>query len=184
MRNFGSEDTRQVQRIVLQYEVFCEVLFVNLSNPLIAQLLEQWTVEFIDIHLSLVEFWLKGFFNFWFLIWCVAVQVSSQTGEDSTARDTQTDDIVMVNRWVQWPPEDLRGWGLDDGDDYDDVITSGDVANILLSDKESIGLAKFLQSASQVRFPYWEVQNFLDTKFLQWFQNFTRCWVTNGPLLI
>ena len=26
MRNFGSEDTRQVQRIVLQYEVFCEVL--------------------------------------------------------------------------------------------------------------------------------------------------------------
>ena len=66
MRNFGSEDTRQVQRIVLQYEVFCEVLFVNLSNPLIAQLLEQWTVEFIDIHLLLVEFWLKGFFNFWF----------------------------------------------------------------------------------------------------------------------
>ena len=109
------------------------------------------------------------------------MQVSSQTGEDSTARDTQTDDIVMVNRWVQWPPEDLRGWGLDDGDDYDDVMTSGDVANILLSDKESMGLAKFLQSASQVRFPYWEVQNF---KFLQRFQNFTRCWVTNGPLLI
>ena len=54
----------------------------------------------------------------------------------------------MVNRWVQWPPEDLRGWGCDDSDDdNDDAITSG---HILLSDKEAMGLSKFLQNASQV----------------------------------
>ena len=76
--------------------------------------------------------------------------MSSQTGEDSTGRDTQTDDVAMVNRWVQWPPEDLRGWGCDDGDDNDDVMTTGHNANILLSEKESMGLSKFLQSASQV----------------------------------
>ena len=75
-----------------------------------------------------------------------SLQVSSQTGEDSTGRDTQTDDVVMVNRWVQWPPEDLRGWGCDDGDDNDDVMTT----NTLLSDKESMGLSKFLQNAGQV----------------------------------
>ena len=95
------------------------------------------------------------------------MQVSSQTGEDSTGRDTQTDDIVMVNRWVQWPPEDLRGWGRDDGDDNDDVMTTGGAANILLSDKESMGLAKFLQNASQVRIPFNVCSFFLTPKSLK-----------------
>ena len=55
----------------------------------------------------------------------------------------------MVNRWVQWPPEDLRGWGCDDtdDDDNDDAMTTG---HIILSDKEAMGLSKFLQNASQV----------------------------------
>ena len=58
----------------------------------------------------------------------------------------------MVNRWVQWPPEDLRGWGCDDSDDDDDdddddVMTTG---HVILSDKEAMGLSKFLQNASQV----------------------------------
>ena len=114
-------------------------------NPLIAQLVEQWTVVFVVIHWSLVQVRLKGFY---FLLYILFLQVSSQTGEDSTGRDTQTDDVVMVNRWVQWPPEDLRGWGCDDGDNSND--TTGDNTNILLSEKESIGLSKFLQSASQV----------------------------------
>ena len=78
------------------------------------------------------------------------LQVSSQTGEDSTGRDVQTDNIVMVNRWVQWPPEDRRGWGCDDDDD-DDVMNSGHITNTILSDKDAMGLSKFLHSASQVR---------------------------------
>ena len=80
--------------------------------------------------------------------------MSSQTGEDSTGRDTQTDDVVMVNRWVQWPPEDLKGWGCDDADDDDIDDVTADTTNVLLSDKEAMGLAKFLQSASQVRMAY------------------------------
>lgn len=76
-------------------------------------------------------------------------QVSSQTGEDSIGRDVQTDDIVMMNRWVQWPPEDHRGWGCDDDND-DDVMNSGHITNTILSDKDAMGLSKFLHSASQV----------------------------------
>ena len=86
------------------------------------------------------------------LLKCSSIlQVSTQTGEDSTGRDTQTDDVVMVNRWVQWPPVDLRGWGCDDDDNNDDEIIMGGVNNILLSEKEVLGLSKFLQNASQVR---------------------------------
>ncbi|XP_065920672.1 cytoplasmic dynein 2 intermediate chain 1-like isoform X2 [Dysidea avara] len=77
-------------------------------------------------------------------------QVSCQTGEDSTAREAQTDGITTMDRWVQWPPEDLKGWGCDNKDDDDDITTSNDVTNNLLSDKDAMGLTRFLQSASQV----------------------------------
>ena len=89
------------------------------------------------------------FLTLWNVAWCASLQVSSQTGEDSTGRDVQTDDIVMMNRWVQWPPEDRRGWGCDDDDD--NVMNSGHITNTILSDKDAMGLSKFLHSASQVR---------------------------------
>ena len=76
--------------------------------------------------------------------------MSCQTGEDSTAREAQTDGITTMDRWVQWPPEDLKGWGCDNKDDDDDITTSNDVTNNLLSDKDAMGLTRFLQSASQV----------------------------------
>ena len=34
-----------------------------------------------------------------------------QTGEDNSERDVQTDEVTCSDRWVQWPPEDLKGFG-------------------------------------------------------------------------
>jgi len=56
----------------------------------------------------------------------------------------------MMDRWVQWPPEDLRRWGCDDDNDSDDAMATGNIGNVLLSDKDAMGLSKFLQNASQV----------------------------------
>ena len=38
-------------------------------------------------------------------------QAGCQTGEDTTETDVQTEDIAMVEKWVQWPPEDIKGFG-------------------------------------------------------------------------
>lgn len=38
-------------------------------------------------------------------------QVYCQTGEDSVEVDVQTEEIEVAEKWVQWPPEDLRGYG-------------------------------------------------------------------------
>lgn len=38
-------------------------------------------------------------------------QVACQTGEDNAEAEAQTEEVKMVERWVQWPPEDLRGYG-------------------------------------------------------------------------
>ena len=90
------------------------------------------------------------------LLYCSThtLQVSCQTGEDSAAREVQTDSIKTMDRWVQWPPEDLKGWGCDNSDEDDDIATRNDATNSLLSDKDAMGLTKFLQSASQVRASY------------------------------
>ena len=37
--------------------------------------------------------------------------MSTQTGEDNQESDAQTEPIATEERWVQWPPEDLKGWG-------------------------------------------------------------------------
>ena len=34
-----------------------------------------------------------------------------QTGEDNSEREVQTDEVSCSNKWVQWPPEDLKGYG-------------------------------------------------------------------------
>ena len=77
--------------------------------------------------------------------------MSCQTGEDSTAREVQTDSITTMDRWVQWPPEDLKGWGCDSKDEDDDTIIGNNTTNNLLSDRDAMGLTRFLQSAGQVR---------------------------------
>ena len=38
-------------------------------------------------------------------------QVGCQTGEDTTEEGTQTEEIEVREKWVQWPPEDLKGYG-------------------------------------------------------------------------
>ena len=35
-------------------------------------------------------------------------QVASQTGEEV---EVQTEEVERRERWVQWPPEDLKGYG-------------------------------------------------------------------------
>ena len=38
-------------------------------------------------------------------------QVASQTGEDNAEVEVQTEEVERRERWVQWPPEDLKGYG-------------------------------------------------------------------------
>lgn len=38
-------------------------------------------------------------------------QVGTQTGEDTAEVEIQTEVIEGKEKWVQWPPEDLRGYG-------------------------------------------------------------------------
>ena len=38
-------------------------------------------------------------------------QVASQTGEDNAEAETQTEEVEQTEKWVQWPPEDLKGYG-------------------------------------------------------------------------
>ena len=42
---------------------------------------------------------------------CPMFQVACQTGDELEDNGTQTDDVKTVEKWVQWPPEDLRGYG-------------------------------------------------------------------------
>ena len=46
-----------------------------------------------------------------FVISFLPRQVSVQTGEDNSEREIQTDEIACSDKWVQWPPEDLKGYG-------------------------------------------------------------------------
>ena len=38
-------------------------------------------------------------------------QVSSQTGGEMEEGEVQTEEIETREKWVQWPPEDMRGYG-------------------------------------------------------------------------
>ena len=38
-------------------------------------------------------------------------QVGCQTGEDTQEEETQTEEVEGREKWVQWPPEDLKGYG-------------------------------------------------------------------------
>ena len=38
-------------------------------------------------------------------------QVSSQTGGEMEEGEVQTEEVETREKWVQWPPEDMRGYG-------------------------------------------------------------------------
>lgn len=80
-------------------------------------------------------------------------QVAIQTGEDNMEVETQTDFISKSDVWVQWPPEDLRGYGREgEGEDEESSGRglSGGVAGGLKG-QSSERLVSFLKRAGQVR---------------------------------
>ena len=79
------------------------------------------------------------------------IQVSIQSGEDNQDSEVQTETITTEERWVQWPPEDLRGWGK--GGNPDDC-EEGDAAALSglgkMEGEGALRLISFLKKASQV----------------------------------
>ena len=66
-----------------------------------------------------------------------------QTRENSEEVASQTEPIFNVGRWVQWPPEDLRGFGYDEDKLDEEEIGS----NNTIKSQEFL---KFLTASSQV----------------------------------
>ena len=80
------------------------------------------------------------------------IQVSVQTGEDNEDGDAQTESIATEEKWVQWPPEDLRGWGKggapDENEGEDEAaVLSGRIGT---EGEGALRLITFLKKASQV----------------------------------
>lgn len=77
-------------------------------------------------------------------------QVAVQTGEDNLEVDCQTDAIHTSDVWVQWPPEDLRGYGRErEGEESGVGMLRGMASE--LKDQDAVRLVSFLKSAGQVR---------------------------------
>ena len=80
------------------------------------------------------------------------IQISVQTGEDNEYGEAQTEPTVTEEKWVQWPPEDLRGWGKggapgdNEGED-EAAVLSGHVGT---EGEGGLRLIAFLKKASQV----------------------------------
>ena len=80
------------------------------------------------------------------------MQVSVQTGEDNEDGEVQTEPIATEEKWVQWPPEDLRGWGKggapgdNEGED-EAAVSSGRIG---MEGEGALRLIAFLKKASQV----------------------------------
>jgi hypothetical protein len=70
-------------------------------------------------------------------------QAGSQTGEDTVEEGTQTEEVERREKWVQWPPEDLKGFGGPDGEEREETGVEGDTGS-------AVRLASFLKRASQV----------------------------------
>lgn len=78
-------------------------------------------------------------------------QVATQSGEDCLEADAQTDSIPSSDVWVQWPPEDLRGYGRDE-EESEGCVASRDVGVADgLADQSAVRLVTFLKKAGQVR---------------------------------
>jgi hypothetical protein len=70
-------------------------------------------------------------------------QTGTQTGENLVEGETQTDIILHGDRWTQYPPHNMRGYG-GGGDNEDDMD--------LIANYDSENLLKFLKEASLVCF--------------------------------
>lgn len=82
-----------------------------------------------------------------------ARQVAVQTGEDNMEADTQTEAVPSSNVWVQWPPEDLRGYGREGGGEGEEgrgVASGGESAG----SQDAVRLVSFLKRAGQVSLLY------------------------------
>lgn len=78
-------------------------------------------------------------------------QVAVQSGEDCMEADAQTDSLVSSDVWVQWPPEDLRGYGREQ-EEGEGGMASGDVGVADgLAGQSAVRLVSFLKKAGQVR---------------------------------
>ena len=81
-----------------------------------------------------------------------ARQVAVQTGEDNMEADTQTEAVPSSNVWVQWPPEDLRGYGREEGggeaEEGGGVASSGSGESV--GSQSAVRLVSFLKRAGQV----------------------------------
>ncbi len=84
-----------------------------------------------------------------------ARQVAIQTGEDNMEADTQTDTVPSSSVWVQWPPEDLRGYGREEeggggGGDGDGESEGGVAGGVAAAGQGAVKLVSFLKRAGQV----------------------------------
>ncbi len=86
-----------------------------------------------------------------------ARQAAVQTGEDNREAEVQTRSIPSSDMWVQWPPEDLKGYGSgqkeveveEDGGYGSDGIMERGVAN-RVKGQSAVRLISFLKKAGQV----------------------------------
>ena len=80
-----------------------------------------------------------------------ARQVAVQTGEDNAEVDTQTDGVPSSSVWVQWPPEDLRGYGREEGEGEGGGGGGGEMGVASeTSGEAAMRLVSFLKRAGQV----------------------------------
>lgn len=82
--------------------------------------------------------------------------MSTQTGEDNQESDAQTEPITTEERWVQWPPEDLKGWGkggdpghYEEGEEGEEA-GGGGVSFRRMEGEGALRLISFLKKAGQV----------------------------------
>lgn len=82
--------------------------------------------------------------------------MSTQTGEDNQDSDAQTEPITTEERWIQWPPEDLKGWGkggdpghYEEGEEWEEEGRGG-VSFGRMEGEGALRLISFLKKAGQV----------------------------------
>ena len=64
------------------------------------------TFDLFELHpLSEYELYMRSFGT------AGARQVASQTGGETEGEGTQTEEVEVREKWVQWPPEDAKGYG-------------------------------------------------------------------------
>ena len=81
-------------------------------------------------------------------------QVGVQSGEDCMEVEVQTEAILSSEVWVQWPPEDLKGFGrVKESESEEGLEVSTSVSSVQgeLGGQSAVGLVTFLKKSGQVR---------------------------------